>query len=53
MTTTTFEIDGYKVVKPLGVVRGIVARSRSLLGSIGGMLYTIVGGNISLFIELC
>ena len=53
MTTTTFEIDGYKVVKHLGVVRGIVVRSRSLLGTIGGMLHTIVGGNIILFTELC
>jgi uncharacterized protein YbjQ (UPF0145 family) len=53
MTTTTFEVDGYKVVKHLGVVRGIVVRSRSLLGTIGGMLHTIVGGNITLFTELC
>ena len=43
--TTTFEIDGYKIDKHLGVVRGIVVRSRSLLGTLGGMLYTIVGGN--------
>ena len=53
MTTTTFEFDDYKVVKPLGVVRGIVVRSRSLIGTIGGMLHTIVGGNITLFTELC
>jgi len=53
MTTTTFELEGYKVVKPLGVVRGIVVRSRSLFGTIGGMLHTIVGGNITLFTELC
>ena len=53
MTTTTFEIDGYQVSKHLGVVRGIVVRSRSLLGTIGGMLHTIVGGNITLFTELC
>jgi uncharacterized protein YbjQ (UPF0145 family) len=53
MTTTTFELDGYKVAKHLGVVRGIVVRSRSLLGTIGGMLHTIVGGNITLFTELC
>jgi uncharacterized protein YbjQ (UPF0145 family) len=53
LTTTTFEIDGYKIDKHLGVVRGIVVRSRSLLGTIGGMLHTIVGGNITLFTELC
>jgi uncharacterized protein YbjQ (UPF0145 family) len=53
MTTTTFELDGYQIVKHLGVVRGIVVRSRSLLGTIGGMLHTIVGGNITLFTELC
>jgi uncharacterized protein YbjQ (UPF0145 family) len=53
MTTTTFKLDGYKVAKHLGVVRGIVVRSRSLLGTIGGMLHTIVGGNITLFTELC
>ena len=53
LTTTTFEIDGYKIDKHLGIVRGIVVRSRSLLGTIGGMLHTIVGGNITLFTELC
>ncbi|MCG6915873.1 YbjQ family protein [bacterium BMS3Abin03] len=52
-TTTTFEIDGYKVDRQLGVVRGIVVRSRSLFGTIGGMLHTLVGGNITLFTELC
>lgn len=53
LTTTTFELDGYRVVKQLGVVRGIVVRSRSLLGTIGGSLQTIFGGNITLFSELC
>jgi uncharacterized protein YbjQ (UPF0145 family) len=53
MTTTTFELDGYQVTKQLGLVRGIVVRSRSLFGTIGGMLHTIVGGNITLFTELC
>ena len=52
-TTTTFEIDGYKVDRQLGVVRGIVVRSRSLFGTIGGMLHTLVGGNITLFTEFC
>ncbi len=53
MTTTTFTLDGYHVVRNLGVVRGITVRSRSILGTIGGSLQTILGGNISLFTELC
>ena len=53
MTTTTFEIDGFKLKQNLGVVRGIIVRSRSVFGTIGGMLHTIVGGNITLFTELC
>jgi len=53
MTTTTFSLDGYMVKKNLGVVRGIVVRSRSVFGTIGGMLHTLVGGNITLFTELC
>jgi uncharacterized protein YbjQ (UPF0145 family) len=53
MTTTTFNLEGYRVVKQLGVVRGIIVRSRSLFGTIGGALHTIVGGNITLFTELC
>jgi len=53
MTTTTFTIEGYKVVKQLGVVRGITVRSRSIFGTIGASIQTIFGGNISLFTELC
>ena len=53
MTTTTFELDGYQVRRNLGVVRGIVVRSRSVFGTIGGMLHTLIGGNITLFTELC
>lgn len=53
MTTTTFTFEGYKVMKQLGIVRGITVRSRSIFGTIGGSLQTIVGGNISLFTELC
>ena len=53
MVTTQFELDGYKVVRTLGVVRGIVVRSRSIIGTIGASLQTIVGGNISLFTQLC
>ena len=53
MVTTTFTLDGYRVAKNLGVVRGIVVRSRSLLGTIGAGLQTIVGGNITLLTNLC
>jgi len=51
--TTAFELPNAKIVKNLGVVKGIVVRSRSIFGSIGGSLQTLVGGNISLFTELC
>ena len=53
MTTTTFEIEGYRAVRNLGVVRGITVRSRSIFGTIGGALQTLAGGNITLFTELC
>lgn len=53
MTTTTFELDGFRVTKTLGVVRGITVRSRSVFGTLGASLQTLVGGNISLFTELC
>jgi uncharacterized protein YbjQ (UPF0145 family) len=53
MTTTAFELDGYKVQKNLGIVRGIMVRSRSVIGNIGAALQTLVGGNISLYTELC
>lgn len=53
LTTTTFELDGYRVVQTLGVVRGITVRSRSIFGTIGGSLQTLLGGNITLFTELC
>lgn len=51
--TTAFELPGYQVVQSLGVVRGIVVRSRSVFGSIGASLQTIVGGNISMWSEMC
>lgn len=51
--TTAFEMPGMRVKKNLGVVRGIVVRSRSIVGTIGASLQTIVGGNISLFSKLC
>ncbi len=53
MTTTSFEVPGYKVARTLGLVRGIVVRSRSIFGTIGASLQTLVGGNITLFTELC
>ena len=51
--TTAFEIPGHRIVRNLGVVRGITVRSRSLFGTLGGALQTLVGGNITLFTELC
>ena len=53
MTTTTFELAGYKVSKNLGLVRGITVRSRSVIGNIGAGLQAIFGGNITLFTSLC
>ncbi len=53
MTTTAFTLDGYRIKKTLGVVRGITVRSRSIFGTIGGSLQTLFGGNISLFTGLC
>ena len=53
LTTTAFILDGFKVTKNLGVVRGITVRSRSIVGTIGGGLQTLVGGNITLFTTLC
>ena len=52
MTTTGFDISGYRIVANLGVVRGVVVRSRSVFGTIGAGLQTLLGGNISLFTEL-
>ena len=53
LVTTAFTLDGYRIVKNLGVVRGITVRSRSILGNIGAGIQTIFGGNISLLQELC
>ena len=53
MVTTAFTLDGYRIVRTLGVVRGITVRSRSLLGTLGASLQTIVGGNITLLTQLC
>jgi uncharacterized protein YbjQ (UPF0145 family) len=53
MVTTAFELPGYRVVKTLGLVRGIRVRSRSIFGTLGASLQTIVGGNITLFETMC
>ena len=53
MVSTAFELDGYQVVRTLGVVRGIIVRSRSVFGTIGAGLQTILGGNITLLTNLC
>jgi uncharacterized protein YbjQ (UPF0145 family) len=52
MTTTGFDLAGYRIVASLGVVRGVVVRSRSVFGTIGAGLQTLLGGDISLFTEL-
>jgi uncharacterized protein YbjQ (UPF0145 family) len=52
-TTTAFTLDGYRIVATKGIVRGIIVRSRSIFGTIGGSLQTLVGGNITLYTELC
>jgi uncharacterized protein YbjQ (UPF0145 family) len=53
MVTTNIELNGYKIVKNLGVVRGITVRSRSLLGNMAGGFQTLFGGRISIYVELC
>jgi len=53
MTTTAIHIEGYQTTKTLGVVRGVTVRSRSVFGTIGASLQTLVGGNITLLTDLC
>ncbi|HEY7183066.1 MAG TPA: heavy metal-binding domain-containing protein [Blastocatellia bacterium] len=53
MVTTAFELPGFRLARNLGVVRGITVRSRSVFGTIGGSLQTLLGGNITLFTQLC
>src|SRR6202049_1783017 len=53
MVTTSQELPGYRIVRNYGIVRAIIVRSRSLLGSIGAGLQTILGGNITILTELC
>jgi uncharacterized protein YbjQ (UPF0145 family) len=53
MVTTAFELPNYRVVQNLGVVRGIVVRSRNVFATLGATLQTIIGGNITVFTTLC
>jgi uncharacterized protein YbjQ (UPF0145 family) len=53
MVTTAFDLPGYRVVRNLGLVRGVTVRSRSVLGNLGASLQTIIGGNITIFEEMC
>jgi uncharacterized protein YbjQ (UPF0145 family) len=53
LTTTAFELPGYRVVKAFGVVRGIVVRSRSVIGNLGASIQSLFGGNITLYTQLC
>jgi uncharacterized protein YbjQ (UPF0145 family) len=53
MITTNIELNGYRIVKSLGVVRGITVRSRSLLGNMAGGFQTLFGGRISIYVDLC
>jgi uncharacterized protein YbjQ (UPF0145 family) len=53
MVTTAFQLDGFRIKRSLGIVRGITVRSRSALGSFAGALQTFVGGNITIFTQLC
>jgi uncharacterized protein YbjQ (UPF0145 family) len=53
LVTTSFDLPGHRIAKNLGVVRGIVVRSRSIVGNIGAAIQTFFGGNITLYTELC
>ena len=53
LTTTAFDLPGYRTVRSFGVVRGIIVRSRSIVGNIGARIQSLFGGNISLYTSLC
>ena len=53
LTTTTFDLPGYRVTKNFGVVRGIIVRSRSVVGNLGASIQSLFGGNITIYTELC
>ena len=53
MVTSALELPGYRIVRNFGIVRGIIVRSRSVIGNVGAALQTIVGGNITILTNLC
>ncbi len=53
MVSTAFELPGYRIARSMGLVRGVTVRSRSILGTLGASLQTVVGGNITLFEDMC
>ena len=53
LVTTAFDLPGHHIVRNIGVVRGIVVRSRSIVGTLGASLQTLVGGNITIFTQMC
>src|SRR6476646_9789106 len=53
LTTTTFDLPGYQVTKSFGIVRGIIVRSRSVIGNFGAGIQALFGGNISIYTSLC
>ena len=53
LTTTTFDLPGYRVTKNFGVVRGIIVRSRSVVGNLGAGIQSLFGGNITIYTDLC
>src|SRR5216684_1044195 len=53
MVTSAFELPGYQIVRNFGIVRGIIVRSRSVIGNLGAALQTIIGGNITILTNLC
>jgi uncharacterized protein YbjQ (UPF0145 family) len=53
LVTTAFDLPGHRIVRNLGLVRGIIVRSRSIVGNIGAGLQSLIGGNITLYTELC
>ena len=53
LTTTAFELPGFRIAKSFGVVRGIIVRSRSVIGNFGASIQSLFGGNISLYTSLC
>lgn len=53
LVTTAFEIPGYRIVRNIGIARGVIVRSRSIVGNIGASLQTLLGGNITIYTQLC